>query len=373
MKKILCHLFCILLLCLLPVSASAQEIDLSEMIQSDTRRQYVETMLKYYLTQDAAVRQTLQDGYSAVFLFEGASDNMDDPELSDISYYRVSAVCLAVRLDEEGSPYLAYFNRECSSLPDRPLEYGAWDIDKIGAVGPATIRDGTYELFSVKHGGKYEALHIRTDVEDGTLPAIYMHENGYVDHRADCINIHTRNVNHVIQGAMWSSGCLLVGGGDFGAFTELMDSIYYPLYAQFSIGDRVGTVTIDRQLLKQPMYDLYQNNNAVDLLLSASRQIQPETYLISCGKPQTYEKVSEMKILRDTTLMSLPCSASTDVRSVDLGQRKTGDWVDITGTIVNSAGNVWYTTQWQGKTAYLYGGDVGEITWTDRFMDWLTG
>jgi hypothetical protein len=119
-------------------------------------------MLSYHLRENDTVRETLKDGYSAVFFFEGCSDNMDDPELSDLSYYRVSAVCIALKLDDSVKTVITYFNDDCSTLPDRPLEYGAWELEETGEVGPATVCDGTYEIYSVYHGGAYEALHLRT-------------------------------------------------------------------------------------------------------------------------------------------------------------------------------------------------------------------
>ncbi len=372
-KRFLRWVSCALLLILLlpPASAAASETasyrpDLSEMIANEERRRYVQTMVGYYLRNDAAVRETLQDGYSAVFFFEGCSDNMDDPELKDISYYRVSAVCVAIKLDEEGEPYLSYFNQDCSTLPDRPLEYGAWQIQDVGSVGPATICDGTYELYSVKHGGAYEALHIRTDAEDGTLPAVYMTPEGYVMSRADMINIHTRNVNHVIQGAMWSSGCILIGDGDFGKFTELMESTYYSVYDSFAVGDRVGTVTIDRQQLKQALYGLYENNNAVDLLLASSRRTLPETYLRQCGAVTAFAETEDLWATEDTELMTLPCSNYTDARSVPLAQIEKGESLAIVGTIENSAGNLWYEVDREGQTCYLYSGYAKKPDWLDR-------
>ena len=153
MKKRLVACLCALALvvCIVP-KASAYEVgdgyrfDLSGMIENGKRRDYVEMMLDYHLRNNGAVQETLKAGHSAVFLFDGCSDNLDDEELKDLSYYRVSAVCIVVRQDEKGEPFLAYFNEHCSTLPDRPLEHGAWWLEEAGDVGPATVVDGTYEL-----------------------------------------------------------------------------------------------------------------------------------------------------------------------------------------------------------------------------------
>lgn len=369
----------LLILCLLvPVPAAASERasyypDLSKFIESKPRREYVETMIGYYLRNDASIRKTLGEGYSAVFFFEGGSDNMDDPVLSEISYYRVSAVCAVFRLSETGQLYLSYFNEDCSTLPDRPLEYGAWEIEGVGEVGPATVCDGTYELYSVKHGGKYEALHICASAEDDTLPAVYMTPEGFTRSRADMINIHTRNVNHTIEGAMWSAGCLLIGDGDFGMFTELIQSTYYSVYDSFQIGDRVGTVTIDRQLLKDKLYALYGDQNAVDVLLADSRRVLPETYLKQCGQRESYEDGLTLWAGKDTELMSLPCSNYTDARSVPRAVILKGDKLRITGSVVNSAGNKWYQVQRDGQTGYVFSGYAVELSWLDRMLDGLFG
>ena len=140
--------------------------DLSELIRDADHRTYVETLTDYYMRTNTSVWKALRKGQCAMFLFEGCSDNLNDRRLADLSFYRVSAVCLVVRLDKSGEPYIVYFNQNCSTIPDRPLEYGAWELEDVGEVGPATVRDGTYELYSVKHMGAYEALHVRDSEKD---------------------------------------------------------------------------------------------------------------------------------------------------------------------------------------------------------------
>lgn len=344
------------------------QINLTELIYNEDYRCYVQMMVDYYLRNDASIQETLEDGYSAVFLFEGCSDNMDDPALSDLTYYRVSAVCLAVRLDAQGEPYLSYFNDACSTLPDRPLEYGAWYLEDVGAVGPATICDGTYELFSVRHGGAYEALNVRTSEEDDTIPAVYMTPEGYVTARANSINIHTRTGNHTIQGAMWSAGCILIGDGEFWKFTELMESTYYAVYDSFRAGSRVGTLTVNRQYLKEEMYALYENNDAVDMLLADSRRILPQTYLTQCADSVSFEQSVSLWTVKDVELMSLPCSNATDARSVALAAVPKGEELEVTGSIRNARNNLWYAVSWNGQRCYVFSGNVEEPDWLSRVL-----
>lgn len=385
MKKILSLLLSILLLLSVLPAANAAEtpycIDLSQLIRNPERRHFAESMINYYLRYDSAVQETLEEGCSAVFFFEGCSDNMDDEELSDISYYRVSAVCIALKLQENGEPGITYFNANCSTLPDRPLEYGKWYLEDVGAVGPATVRDGTYELYSVKHNGAYEALHIQTSASEEKVAAVYMNEDGYVTSMASAINIHTRTGNHVIQRAMWSAGCLLVGDGDFGAFTELVQSTYYSVYDTFEKDLRVGTVTINRQYLKEELYELYGSKDAVDMLLAESRRILPEKYLQRCGDAESFEEPVTMQAAKDLELMTLPCSNPTDARSVPAADVAEGEKLNLVGSICNTEGNLWYEVDWNGQRCYVYSGYVTEVTeepeeaetkgWFGRLIDWI--
>ena len=381
MKKWLSRFLCFLLLLslLLPAvpaaSAASDTPDLSGYIRSGARRRYVEAMLGYYLRENGDVRSTLQNGETAVFFFEGCSDNMDDPELSDLSYYRVSAVCVALTLGAEGKPAVTYFNDACSTLPDRPLAYGAWNLEVVGEVGPATVCDGTYELYSVYHGGAYEALHLRTSYEDDTVAAVYMIPEGYECHPADEINIHTRTGNHIIQRGMWSAGCMLVGDGDFAVFTDLMDAAYYSAYEEFCPDRRVGTVTINREFLREEMYALYGNDHAVDTLLANSRCDHPSIYRKRCAQSQIFEEKKTMRALAGTPLMSLPCSNATDARSVEVMTLSEGDRVEVCGSLVNTAGNLWYEVALFNENCYVYAGDMEEVepAWYEELMDSLFG
>lgn len=373
------------LLISVPIRADAEEVpgvDLSALIQSPRRRQFVEGMINYSLRYDGAVKQTLADGYTAVYFFEGCSDNMEDPELADISYYRVSAVCVALKMQEDGTAGIIYFNGNCSTLPDRPLEYGKWYLESVGAVGPATVRDGTYELYSVKHNGAYEALHIQTSAEDDTVAAVYMTPEGYVNAQANSINIHTRTGNHVIENAMWSAGCLLVGDGDFGAFTELVESTFYSRYDSYEKDLFVGTVTINRQFLKEALYELYESKDGVDMLLAESRKILPEKYLKKCGEEEVYAQGEKMMALGDVEAMTLPCGTVTDPRSVTVRRLDAGEEVEVLGTIYNSQGNCWYLALVDGQKCYIYSGYLGPVPepeeavktgWFQRLFGWLRG
>ena len=82
MKKALFRLLCaamavFLLIPMIPqVRAGSQGISLSQYIRNAEKRHFVESMLSYHLRENETVRKTLEEGYSAVFFFEGCSDNM---------------------------------------------------------------------------------------------------------------------------------------------------------------------------------------------------------------------------------------------------------------------------------------------------------
>ncbi len=342
-------------------------MDLSNRIQDPDRRAYVEMMLDYYLRTDTMVQHALAGGFSAMFLFDGASDKMDDPELEDFTYYRATGICLILKLNAQGEPELTYFNDSCSTIPDRPLEYGAWALPEVGEVGPATICDGTYQTYSVRHKGKYEALNLRTEYYDALIDAVYMTPEGYVGSRASEINIHTRTSNHTSGTSMWSAGCPLVGGGKSWEFWKMMYAMYYSLYDEFELDNFLGTVTIDRMLLKERLYELYLTKDAVDVFMARTWKAQPERYLDGCTGEEDYKRSEEKRLTMGTQLMSLPCSNATDARSVLVSTLPEGETVNIVGSIRNSAGNLWYRVEIDGKTGYVYSGHVEK----DSFADWL--
>lgn len=365
MKKILKKLlsFCLLLAIVVTMAPTAQayemgepfQWDLSARIRNPQRREYVQMMLDYYIRTDTMVQQALDGGFAAVFLFDGCSDHMDDHSLSDLTFFRVTGVCIVVKKNAAGELKITYFNDDCSTIPDRPLKYGAWSLPQFGEVGPATIFDGTYQLYSVYHKGKYEALHVRTDYWDMTLDAVYMTSEGYVTARANEINVHTRTTNHVSNVGMWSAGCPLVGDGDAWEFERLIDATYRSTYdGPFEIDNFVGTLTIDRQGLREKLYPLYESEGAVNRFTEHSRNQQPDMYFLQCTAPEMFEKAEIRTAVRDADIMSLPCSNATDARSLVRGTVAEGQEIQILGTISNSADNLWYIVECNGEICYVY-------------------
>ena len=374
LRRLLSFCLVLALLCCAPEAHAFElgmpwQADLSDFIANESSRAYVQMMLDYYLRNDNRVQDVLRRGYCAMFLFEGCSDNMDDPELEDLSYYRVGAVCVVVKLDDRGVPEIIYFNENCSTIPDRPLEYGAWSFADFGYVGPATICDGTYELYSVKHGGAYEALHLRDSAQDGEISAVYMFQEGSITAEASLINIHTRTSNHTASRGMWSAGCMLVGDGEFRQFEELMQCTYYSIYRQFAVGNFVGSVTINRQRLQQQMYRIYEDQTAVDTILALSQCSLPEIYMEQCGLVEAFEEPMTLRTNEAASIMTLPCSNATDARSIQKAFLPKWEEVTVTGSVKNHMGNLWYTLTYDGETHYIYSGDVEEITEQSWFVE----
>ena len=377
MKKIVAFLLCLCLF--LPMVPRAQgyemgdafRIDLSERIRDPERRQYVEMMLDYYVRNDTMVQQALEGGFSAMFLFDGCSDNMNDPELQDLTYYRVTGIGIVLKLGANGEPKITYFSNNCSTIPDRPLEYGAWALPEVGEVGPATICDGTYQVYSVLHKGKYEALNVRTEYWDALVDAVYMTPSGYVTSRASEINVHTRTSNHTSGTSMWSAGCPLVGNGEYWEFRRLMYVMYYGLYKNFEVNNFLGTLTVDRQMMKEELYELYVTPEAVDRFTANSRSVQPERYLMQCTEAETYKRPEEKKTVMGTQLMSLPCSNASDARSLVVDTLPDGETVQVLGSIRNPAGNLWYQVEAGGKTGYLYSEHLEKDSFADKLFETL--
>jgi len=367
---------------LLPVfpAASAYEpgdpcrLDLKPFLQDPVKRDYVEMMVDHHIRTDKDIRNALEGGFAAMFLFDGCSDNLNDPELSDLSYYRVSGICLVVKRDASGKLKLIYYNEDASTIPDQPLKYGAWEIPEVGEVGPATVFDGTYQIYSVLHRGEYEALHVRSDFRDGTLDAVYLTpDGGYTKYRASEINVHTRTSNHIASYGMWSAGCPLVGDGDPWVFKRLIHSTYYTTYDHFEVFNYVGTLTIDRQQLRQELYTLYKNPDAVDVFLENSRNQQPETYFAGCQEKILPEEPETRYTTRETCLMSLPCSLEEDARTKVLKTIPEGEKLTVTGSIRNASESKWYIVSYRGTEGYLFTGDTKPESWFVRFRQLITG
>ena len=116
------------------------------------------------------------------------------------------------------------------------------------------------------------------------------------------------------------------------------------------------------------MYALYENNDAVDMLLADSRRILPQTYLTQCADSVSFEQSVSLWTVKDVELMSLPCSNATDARSVALAAVPKGEELEVTGSIRNARNNLWYAVSWNGQRCYVFSGNVEEPDWLSRVL-----
>lgn len=193
-----------------------------------------------------------------------------------------------------------------------------------------------------------------------------MTPEGYVTARATEINVHTRTSNHTSGRGMWSAGCPLVGGGNIIEFWKLMYATYYTTYDTFELDNFVGVLTIDRMMLRTELYTLYEDPDAVDRFLSASRNIQPQTYLQQCTDEEIWQKPVTMKAATDMAIMTLPCSNETDARSRESLSVLEGTQLEVLGTIRNSRGNVWYQVSFEGRTGYVYQNQLVKLSFLEE-------
>lgn len=258
-------------------------------ISNSTNKQYINTMINYYLNEHAQLLSTLKAGNPVVMFFEGGSDNVDNSKYNSDNKYRMSAVCIVLKYNfTSNSVYIAYANENCTTMPDHPLAYGSYDNGRGSEYGTATLKDGIYGIYTVNHQGKYASFNVRNN-GSGSVPAVYMKSNGgYSELNASGINIHTRTLPYVSgQSNPWSAGCILVGAStpfaDYNSFIETTapstttkttttyksNSIY-----KYSSGTGVscGMLVMDRYLYRSKMLGIYKNQNAIDCITNFSLQ-----------------------------------------------------------------------------------------------------
>lgn len=317
-------------------------------ISNEYRKRYIENMLSHYISSDDRIEQSLSKGNTAMFLFEGGSDNMEDKKLtSDLSMYRSFAVCIVVkRIDNVDT--VIYVNENCSSLPDRPHDYTISGHSTDG-WGAGTAKDGTYEAYTVHHKG-YAALQLRLN-NIAQIPMLYFSsQSDYHEITTTGINVHTRwsstNNYKDKSGWSWSEGCMLIGAyenGTFDTYNRFLEiikpngSILTPSTIKNSsgkyinssyvyeseIGIMAGTFTIDRQLFSEYMNSIYKNNEAVKRILHNSTEA---SVAAKNRTPQIiYPAVDETNVPYDTFTMKW--SAVQDADSYRVSVR------DVTGGV----------------------------------------
>lgn len=69
-----------------------------------------------------------------------------------------------------------------------------------------------------------------------------------------------------------------------------------------------------------------------------------------------------VEVVKSSNLKTLPCSSGTDPNSKTVRKTTVGEQLEITASVVNSVGNLWYKTYSNGTTCYVYAGDTSIIS-----------
>lgn len=350
----------VLILCLFPTfTIEVFAIDYSQLncdsfISNLDHREYINRMMKYYISSDSNLQNALISGKSVIFMFEGGSDNFPNStyeyKLSDI---RDQGVVIVVKNNTAGYATVVSYSENCSSIPGDPKF--------------AIQIDGTYPVYTWNHQGKYGALQIDQQGKAMCLYAPDSNPNGSIG-TGSGMNIHTRSSNKAggtySDGSTWywSEGCQVLGTGNdssnyFNEFMKVVAGINYNVWTNYSskqlstlssTGKNVGYYVIDRQLAKEGLRSIY-NDTAISKIVATSNNAS--------------ENASEVKIAFNANGGS--CSTST--KTVSTGSAigtlpypiRDGyifdGWYTASsgGTMINSdttvSGNTTYYAHWSSE------------------------
>ena len=337
-------------------------------ISNATRRNYIDTMMKYYINNYSSLSGALTSGKSVVFMFEGGSDWYDTYKYVDGGYQtRLQAVCIVVQLNSSGNATIAFYSENCSSIPDN-ANYVTPGYETSGST---TILDGIYKMTTVNHNGNY-AAHTTNCYTGWYNP--YAGSTGY---SASCIgiNIHTRAINYCQTGGGNSMGCQLIGYGasssnEYNKFMKVVTGCTFNAYdgtqrTFSSTGSYTGYYVLDRQLgLANPSGTSYGSGSLIELYTQAdlkgitsfstsARANASFGYTSDC---EFYPSSCEFKTTTSTPINTEPCAAGTN-GSETLETLASGTTLTSVGMYKNTGSNLWYQVKTSsGKTGYVYAG-----------------
>jgi len=190
------------------------------------------------------VRRNLNAGSSVVLFFEGAGANTD-------TSVRQGALCIVIKNDLRGNPYIAFENASSTTIPDYPT-----NKSKNEGTPMPTVIDGIYNIISTQHRGRYDSLNIQN------APVVRFDGNSYYKSTSYGINIHHRTEDSIApNNSNWvnSAGCFLVGltsGGnsDYWTFINTVGA------RGTKSGIDLGVVIVDRSQATNYLLSLYNNN-----------------------------------------------------------------------------------------------------------------
>ncbi len=378
MKRILSMLIAVMMLVTVftisPMTVSAgpdlSAVTCSSFISNSTAREYIDMMMEYYLTANPNIVTAMDNGKSAIFMFEGGSDNYSSASYStSSSNIRNQAVCIVVK-KVSGKYSIVFYDENSSSIPSQPQSTGGGAND-----GQTTILDGIYSVYTWNHQGKYGALQINTSKGYYTPPS---NLNGVVN-TASGINIHTRTSSQALSGgSAWSWGCQLIGSGNttantFNTFMKTVTGITYNVWNSWgdfntiTTGTDAGYYILDRQLALSGLASLY-NSTALSNITAASRTAREEAtknYLNNCTY---YPSYCDIRFTASTKAYSYPCTTETDSTSVVIATIPEGQEVPAYALYLNDKNEYWYKIITYGTTpAYVYAGDTEFLS--ERYDD----
>ena len=371
MKRTICL---ILLICIamsltpaVTLTAEADEfssLTCASFISNAERRQYIDTMMRYYLKSNPDIVTALDGGKSAIFMFEGGSDNYTGSGYSSsASNIRNQAVCIVVQ-KKNGSYQITFYNENSSSIPSQPQATGGGASD-----GQTTLLDGIYKVITWNHQGKYGALQIVTSKGYYTPPS---NLNGLVN-TASGINIHTRTSARAESGgSAWSWGCQLIGSGNdssnaFNAFMKTVTGITYNVWNYWGSFNTIttskdaGYYILDRQLALGGLSALY-NSTALANITKASKDAYTGATANYLAKSDYYPSHCEITTKKSIKAMSYPCTSDVDAESTVIATLKDDQTVVANALFRNTKGEYWYRIICYGDTpAYIYAGDTSFV------------
>lgn len=233
-------------------------------------RYHIQSKTKNYRVAKSLLKKDGNVGGNVVFFFEGCSSNLKGttPVASGYQYkkerYNMSAVCIVVRADENGRPYIAYATRDAATMADNVRQ----------KKGISITKDGIYNLQTVNHKGEYGALQIKTTAGS----AVRCSTNGasQLNDQGTGINIHSRGYTQaVLTSKTYSSlGCFNIGqkrnNPDFNAFmlaTTGLEHAYTNIFTRkkTSLGTSwhamVGLTIVDRSNYIDSLKVIYGADN----------------------------------------------------------------------------------------------------------------
>ena len=254
-------------LCIEGDAATLADLTCGAFISNESNRNYIDMMMRYYISANSKLETALNNGKSVVFMFEGGSDNAAGHAYSASgSNTRDQAVTIVVQ-KINGSYEIVFSSESCSSIPSQPEDTnGVY----AGGASQTTILDGIYRIQTCNHQGDYGALNVITSQGYYTPTS---NKDGYVG-SASGINIHTRSGKTAgglgSGGGAWSAGCQLVGYGGtvsnkFNNFMKVVAGINKDVWINYgsksfqkvTAYQDMGYYVVDRQLATSALTSIY--------------------------------------------------------------------------------------------------------------------